>query len=64
LSKLDQVLGGGWNCGIADMRKYHKFSEGFKSADMLEVSVRPGISGQRYAGPLHAFVRRYFAILS
>ncbi len=35
---LGQVLGGGCNSGIADMRIYHNFSEGFKSADMLEVS--------------------------
>jgi len=35
----DQVLGGGCNWGIADMRKYHNFSEGFKSADMLEIST-------------------------
>ena len=33
----DQVLGGGWNLEIADMRKYHNFSEGFKSVDMLEI---------------------------
>ena len=32
----DQVLGDGGNWGIADMRKYHNFSEGFKSVDMLE----------------------------
>ena len=32
---LDQVLGGGCNLGIADMRIYHNFWEGFKSADML-----------------------------
>jgi hypothetical protein len=34
----DQVLGGGCNCGIADMLKYHNFWEGFKSTDMLEKS--------------------------
>ena len=34
----DQVLGGGCNCGDADMRKYHNFSEGFKSVDMLAKS--------------------------
>jgi hypothetical protein len=32
----DQVLGGGCKWEIADMRKYHNFSEGFKSTDMLE----------------------------
>jgi len=31
----DQVLGGGCDWEIADIRKYHNFSEGFKSADML-----------------------------
>jgi hypothetical protein len=33
----DQVLGGGCKWEIADMRKYHNFSEGFKSTDMLEI---------------------------
>lgn len=33
----DQVLVGGCNWGIADMRIYHNFSEGFKIADMLEI---------------------------
>ena len=35
----DQVLDGGCNCEIADMRIYHNFSEGFKIADMLEKSA-------------------------
>ena len=35
-SNRNQVLGGGCNWGIADMRIYHNFWEGFKSADMLE----------------------------
>jgi len=33
----DQVLGSGCNWGIADMQKYHNFSEGIKSTDMLEI---------------------------
>jgi hypothetical protein len=35
----DQVLGGGCNWGIADMRIYHNFWEEFKSGDMLEISA-------------------------
>ncbi len=31
----DQVLCGGCNWGIADMRIYHNFSEGSKTADLV-----------------------------
>jgi hypothetical protein len=43
----DQVLGDGCNLESADIRIYHNFSEGFKSADMLEIygiAITPGIT--------------------
>ena len=39
-----QVLGGGCNWGIADIRIYHHFWEGFKSGDMLELSAKSGVN--------------------